>query len=92
MVVIKKYISVFLIGMIFILSCSDDNEVGDKPKDILELEASYKIDVLDPSGLAVSSSGEVLYTVSDNTAEVYKLSKTGDIVQTYDVESIAQKL
>ena len=69
--------------MIFILSCSDDNEVGDKPKDILELEASYKIDVLEPSGLAVSSSGEVLYTVSDNTAEVYKLSKTGDIVQTY---------
>ena len=69
--------------MIFILSCSDDNEVGDKPKDILELEASYKIDVLEPSGLAVSSSGEVLYTVSDNTAEVYKLSTTGDIIQTY---------
>jgi len=70
--------------MIFILSCSDDNEGGEKPNDVLELEASYRIDVLEPSGLAVSSSGDVLYTVSDNTAEIYKLSTRGDVIQTYN--------
>ncbi|RLD26004.1 MAG: hypothetical protein DRI54_03705 [Bacteroidetes bacterium] len=42
------------------------------------------MDVLEPSGLAVSSSGNVLYTVSDNTAEVYKLSTKGDILQTFN--------
>ena len=70
--------------MIFILSCSDDNEGGVEPNDILELEASYKIDVLEPSGLAVSSSGDVLYTVSDNTAEIYKLSTRGEVIQKYN--------
>lgn len=69
--------------MIFILSCNDNDE-GDNPNKILELEASYKIGVLEPSGLAVSSSGDVLYTVSDHTAEVYKLSVTGDVIQTYN--------
>ena len=80
--VLKKYLSVFLTGIIFIVSCSEDNEVAE-PNKILELEASFKIDVLEPSGLAVSSSGDVLYTVSDHTAEVYKLSTTGEIIQTY---------
>lgn len=68
--------------MIFIVSCSDDG--SDIPKDILELEASYRIDVAEPSGLAVSSTGDVLFTVSDNTAEVYKLTTTGDIIQKFN--------
>jgi uncharacterized protein YjiK len=84
MIVLKRYLSVFLTGMIFILSCSDDNEGGGEPNDILELEASYRIDVLEPSGLAVSSKGDVLYTVSDHTAEIYKLSTTGDVIQKFN--------
>ena len=83
MLLLKKYLFVILIGMIFIISCSDDDG-GVLPKDILELEASYRIDVLEPSGLAVSGSGNVLYTVSDNTAEIYKLSTTGDVIQTFN--------
>ena len=77
----KKYLFIILSGMI-IISCSDDG--SEIPNNRLELEASYKIDVLEPSGLAVSSSGDVLYTVSDNTAEVYKLTTTGNIIQKYN--------
>ena len=84
MLLIKKDLLIFLLGLIFITSCSDNNE--DIPKDLLELEASYKIDVLEPSGLAVNSAGNVLYTVSDNTAQVYKLSTTGSVIQTFSYQ------
>ena len=53
-------------------------------KEALELEASYKIKVKEPSGLAINDSGTVLYTVSDKTSTVYKLSLTGDVIQTID--------
>ncbi len=82
MLLLKNYFFLILFGLIFIASCSDDN--NDIPKDLLELEASYKINVLEPSGLAVSNSGNVLYTVSDHTAEVYKLSTTGNVIQTFN--------
>jgi len=50
----------------------------------LELDASYKINVPEPSGLSINDSGTELYTVSDKTSIVYKLSLTGDVIQTYD--------
>lgn len=81
----KKYLFVILFGWFFITSCSDNSE--DIPKDLLELEASYKIDVLEPSGLAVNSEGNALYTVSDNTAQVYKLSTTGNVIQAFNYVS-----
>ena len=84
MLLIKKDLLIFLLGLVFITSCSDNNE--DIPKDLLELEASYKIDVLEPSGLAVNSAGTILYTVSDNTAQVYKLSTTGSVIQTFSYQ------
>ena len=74
--------SFILLGCFIITSCSDNN--GEIPKDLLELEASYKIDVLEPSGLAINSAGNALYTVSDNTAQVYKLSTTGNVIQTFN--------
>ena len=82
MLLLKKYLSFILLGWFFITSCSDNN--GDIPKDLLELESSYKIDVLEPSGLAINSAGNALYTVSDNTAQVYKLSTTGNVIQTFN--------
>jgi len=80
---LKKYLFVFLSGMILIISCSDDT-VNSDPGNSLELVSSYEIDVVEPSGLAVSNSGDVLYTVSDNTARVYKLSTTGNVLQTFN--------
>ena len=83
MLLLRKAISILLL-IIINTSCSDNNNT--LTNDALELEASYEINVLEPSGLAVNSLGTVLYTVSDNTAQVYKLSTTGSIIQTFSYE------
>ena len=72
-----------IFSLVLILSC-DNDDVSDIPKDKLELIATYNIDVLEPSGLAINSSGNTLYTVSDNTAQVFKLSTKGEVIQTFN--------
>ncbi len=62
-------------------SCSDnESEIS---VDGLELEVVFDVDVKEPSGLAVNSSGTILYTVSDNTAQVYRLTTKGSVIQTF---------
>jgi uncharacterized protein YjiK len=78
-----RYIVSTFLGIFILTACSEKNE-NIPNNDDLELEASYKINILEPSGLAVNSGGNVLYTVSDNTAQVYKLSTTGEVIQTYN--------
>ncbi len=69
--------------MSFFISCSDDNGGGDDIiKDKLELIFSNRINVKEPSGLAINKSESILYTVSDHTAQVYMLSTTGNVIQT----------
>lgn len=68
--------------LIITLSCSKNDEEP-TTNNKLELIASYKIYVLEPSGLAINSEGTILYTVSDNTNKIYKLSITGNLLQTY---------
>ncbi len=63
-------------------SCSKNDELP--AQNTLELLASYKINVLEPSGLAVNSNGTILYTVSDNSNKIYKLSTTGNVLQTFN--------
>lgn len=82
MLLFKKTI-IIIFSIIINSSCSDKNKDIISNNDTLELEASYKINVLEPSGLAINSSGTILYTVSDNTAQVYKLSTTGNVLQTF---------
>jgi len=82
MLLFKKII-IIVFSIIINSSCSDKNKDIISNNDTLELEASYKINVLEPSGLAINSSGTILYTVSDNTAQVYKLSTTGNVLQTF---------
>ncbi len=67
-----------------ITACSDttDTEV----KDSLELVSSFSVSIPEPSGLAINNTGTFLYTVSDNTAKVYKLSLTGDVVKTFNYQ------
>ena len=72
-----------IFSLVVILSC-DNDDVSDIPKDELELIAIYNIDVLEPSGLAINNSGNTLYTVSDNTAQVFKLSTKGEVIQTFN--------
>jgi len=71
---------IILAAVVIYISCDIDKKAN------LELEASYKIDVSEPSGLAINSSGTELFTVSDKTSTVYKLSTTGNIIQTYDIK------
>lgn len=78
----KIFIKSIYFLVVFFLSCSNSNDFPIKNK--LELIASYKINVLEPSGLAINSNGTILYTVSDNTNKIYKLSITGDILKTFE--------
>jgi len=83
MLLIKKYLLLIIFSLGLIISC-DNDDVSDIPKDKLELIATYNIDVLEPSGLAINNSGNTLYTVSDNTAQVFKLSTKGEVIKTFN--------
>ncbi len=52
-----------------------DNNGGD-----LEILYSFDIDVPEPSGLSFGESRDVLYTVSDRTSKIYKLSLDGKVL------------
>ena len=73
------FVPVTLVGL---SACSDNGE-PEPVSDDLELLGKYKISVLEPSVLAIDPSGEFLYTVSDRTNKVYKLSTEGDVLKTY---------
>lgn len=74
-----------ILSIVFILfvSCSKNNDVFPINND-LELINSYKINVLEPSGLAINNDETILYTVSDSTNKIYKLSTTGDVLRTFE--------
>jgi len=85
MVQLKYFLFFLFLGIVFSTSCSDDDTQYIQ-EDSLELIASYKIGVLEPSGLTIDNDGEVLYTVSDNTGSIYELSTKGELLKTYNVE------
>ncbi len=76
-------LSIIITAFLFI-SCNSDNEVSNSND--LELLASYAINVPEPSGLSASLDGNILYTVSDETAKVYKLSLTGNVLQVFSYQ------
>lgn len=87
MLQLKKCLYFLFLGILVLNSCSDDNkDVTILQEDSLELIASYQISVLEPSGLTIDESGSFLYTVSDNTGDIYKLSTEGDLLDTYVYE------
>ena len=93
MLQLKKGLYFLFLGIVFSISCSDD-DVQYIQEDSLEFIASYKINVLEPSGLTVDITGKTLYTVSDNTGNIYKLSTEGELLKTYnyygdDLEGVA---
>ena len=83
MLQLKKNIVITILSIFLVfISCSKNNDVSINNQ--LELIASYKTNVSEPSGLAINSTGTVLYTVSDNTNKIYKLSTAGNILQTFN--------
>jgi uncharacterized protein YjiK len=75
----KRLLSFTFLISILLASCDSGTTVTSQ----LELLATYSIEVSEPSGLAINSSGNILYTVSDNTNKVYKLSTSGLVLQTF---------
>lgn len=81
MVRLKTYILFFILAIAFTnLSC---NSIDTVKEDTIQLIDSYSVNVKEPSGLTINDAGTILYTVSDNTGDVYKLSTTGNVLQTY---------
>ncbi|NOQ92657.1 MAG: hypothetical protein GQ552_08075 [Flavobacteriaceae bacterium] len=83
MLLLKKTVLFsLLLTAIFLISCSDSDS-SEELKDDLELLSTFDIAIAEPSGLTINSSGTVLYTVSDNTAQVYRLTTEGNVIQTF---------
>ncbi len=70
-----------LILLVF-FSCQKNKK--DELENSLTIINSYTIDVQEPSGLTYDDVRQVLYTVSDNSNKIYKLSKEGHVFQAYN--------
>jgi uncharacterized protein YjiK len=73
-----------ILGLLTILSLSNIScDKDDGPSvDKLTLVSQNELSVPEPSGLTFSSDKKSLYTVSDQSGKVYKLSLTGEILTT----------
>lgn len=93
----KKRIYLILIPCLFLfIACSNESPTEpEETEPYLKEIASYNINVDEPSGLALSIDGKFLWTVSDQTNKVYKISFTGEILETLnyrgnDLEGVVQ--
>jgi len=76
------FIALLCVQALFV-SCSKNSTTTSNQFE-LELVNSVNINVPEPSGLAINSSENILYVVSDHTAKVYALSLEGDLIQTFN--------
>ncbi len=79
--------------MAFFQACSKSDTVVATDSE-LELISSNKINVSEASGLTINAAGSTLYTVSDNTSNIYELATDGTVIKEYvyngnDVEGIS---
>lgn len=73
-----------LLGAFIAISCSNSSDdIGGDGKDDLELLSTFDISIPEPSGLSINSAGTSLYTVSDHTAKVYKMSTNGEVTKIF---------
>ncbi len=92
---LKKATFLLVLALLLTLTgCRKSNEestAGNDPR--LELIGKYKLDVQEPSGLALSTDGSYLWTLSDNFSRIYKISLKGKLLDSievvgYDMEGI----
>ncbi|NOR26976.1 MAG: hypothetical protein GQ540_00435 [Lutibacter sp.] len=79
--------------MVFFQACNKSDTVVVFDNE-LELISSNKINVSEASGLTINAAGSTLYTVSDNTSNIYELAIDGTVIKEYvyngnDVEGIS---
>lgn len=93
MIHFSKILGFTILSIGFFIACSKSEPVI-KTNNDLELISSEKINVSEASGLTINASGSTLYTVSDNTGNIYELSTDGTVIKEYayignDVEGIS---
>ncbi len=71
---------VFAFLSVFFIYCEKNNEETNTKS--LKLKNSYSLDVPEPSGLSFTSGNTTLYTVSDHTGYIYKISLQGKLFST----------
>ncbi len=75
-----KHLTLLIVTILLLDSCHKNHSASTR----LEWENAYDINVPEPSGLASTDSENVLLSVSDQTNMVYKMTLTGQIIQTYN--------
>lgn len=89
----KLLISITILLHLF--GCSGCSNREESHFTILQPDAVDKLEVKEPSDLCFGSTTDILYTVSDNTAQIYKLNTRGQILETLkytgsDLEGVVQ--
>jgi uncharacterized protein YjiK len=83
-------ISVLIILMF--IRCTGNNRQAElensKTDKRLEIIGKYELNVKEPSGLTFSENGEFLWTVSDETNKLYKITTLGEVIDSVNVEGI----
>ena len=91
---LSKIMSFTILLLAFFIACSKSDTIVNTNNDELELVSSNKINVSEASGLTINASGLTLFTVSDNTGNIYELATDGTVLKEYiyegnDVEGIS---
>ncbi|UMB59870.1 SdiA-regulated domain-containing protein [Lutibacter sp. A80] len=91
---LSKILCFTMAFMALLLACNKSDSNVEEINNDLELISSTKINVSEASGLAINTSGTTLYTVSDNTNNIYQLSTDGTVLKEYpyngeDIEGIS---
>jgi len=90
----------FLLLLFFVMAACSVTESGEDvappvPERQPQLIAEYALDIPEPSGLALSVNGRYLWTVSDQTGCVYKITLDGKAIRQLsyrgdDLEGVVQ--
>jgi uncharacterized protein YjiK len=71
---------IFGAAFFFFSSCDINDTAGPEENNGLKLLGEYSLEVPEPSGLTLNGDRDALWTVSDNTYHVYKISLDGRLL------------
>jgi len=71
----KNIITISLLSLLVVTSCK---------KDTVKIDKKTKLSIAEPSGLCFDINSNNLWTVSDDSGDVYKIDPTGKVIETID--------
>jgi len=86
MFMIKIKFSLIILVFVIIASCKKENDVIIQNAN-LELISTYSLNIPEPSDLTFDKEKGVLYTVSDETKQIYKITTEGAVLQIFNVNA-----